>query len=126
MEQGRPLSEREVEQMARQYEAGKSENIRAVAVDRFPLLSFVSMLMRVLGWAVVVVGVGGFSAPAASCGVAMMILAPMIGSFVFGLAMVAMGELLGVFRAIEGNTHRLLTKFDLVDIRSKLTQEENG
>jgi hypothetical protein len=78
---------------------------------RFPFLSVVSMIMRVIGWLyllpglffglVVIIsyfirtphGMGPFALPAAAL------------AAVFGLLLVAVGECIGVLFAIEDNTH---------------------
>lgn len=154
MEHERPLTAREAESMARQYEAGgtgsqsggwsdanRGWSSGALARDRYPLLTAMSTALRIIGW-LMVVGAGvlfvvqvipwidcisGRGRPqqpggwgAVSCGVAVLILAPTVVSLVSGFFMVAFGEVIGVFRGIEGNTHQLLSRIDQAGLRDKL------
>ena len=103
------------------------------AGDKFPVLTAMAMFLRIIGWLAVAGGLllavfqvfpwivcigsvskqvqpGGFGA--ASCGVAVFILAPMLGSFAIGFCLIAFGETIGVFRAIEGNTHQLISSVE--------------
>ena len=62
----------------------------------------------------------------ASCGAAVLILAPMVVSLVGGFCMIAFGEVIGVFRGIEGNTYQtyqLLSRVEQAGLQSKLTGE---
>jgi hypothetical protein len=133
MEREDSLSAREVEQMAWQYRTGGGGKT-ALGRDKFPVLTAMAGLLRIVGWLAVAGGVflaisqvapwfacmtanpgkpaqpGGFGA--ASCGVAMLVLAPMLGSFAAGFCLIAFGEIIGVFRAIEGNTHQLISSVE--------------
>ena len=112
--------------------------------DKFPVLTAMAMSLRIIGWLAVAGGVllaflevlpwflcitGGGKLPpsagfgAASCGVAVLILAPMLGSFAIGFCLIAFGEIIGVFRAIEGNTHQLISSVEQAWNQIKLTGE---
>jgi hypothetical protein len=142
MEREGELSAREVEAVARQHATGGGWS--SGAGDKFPVLTAMAMSLRIIGWLAVVGGVllaflqvlpwflcitggstptqgRGFSAP--SCGVAMLILAPMLGSFAIGFCLIAFGEIIGVFRAIEGNTHQLISSVEQAWNQIKLTGE---
>ena len=60
---------------------------------------------------------------AASCGAAVVILAPMVLALVGGFCTIAFGEIIGVFRAIEGNTHQLISSVEQAWNQIKLTGE---
>lgn len=148
MEREEPLNARQVEEMARQHQAGgvaqSGWGTASAGQDRFPVLTAMSMTLRILGWLVVAGGVvlfftqvapwitciigagqpqqpGGWGTP--SCGVAFLILAPMIGSLVVGFFTIAFGEMIGVTRAIEGNTYQLLSRVEQAGYRNLLTGE---
>jgi hypothetical protein len=129
MEREEQLSARAVEEMARQYQTrGGGERI-ALGRDKYPVLTAMAVFLRITGWLAVVgaaylavfevipwlscIGaparapqLGGLGA--VSCGVALLILAPMLGSLTIGFCLIVLGELIAVFRAIEGNTHQLI------------------
>ena len=129
MERRDQLSAKEVEDMAWQYQTHGGGRTTALGRDKFPVLTTMATLLRVIGWLAVAGGallffvevmpwiscVSGMGRPSqrgmmsgVSCGVAVLILAPMIGALVGGFCMIVLGELIGVFRAIEGNTHQLI------------------
>jgi hypothetical protein len=143
MERDEQLSAKEVEQMAWQYRTGGGGRI-APSRDKFPVLTAMSGLLRIVGWLAVAGGVllavfqvapwfqcitsgtkqaqmGGFGAQ--SCGVAMFILAPMLGSLAIGFCLIAFGESICVIRAIEGNTHQLISSVEQAWNQIKLTGE---
>jgi hypothetical protein len=130
MEREEQLSTREVEDMAWKYQTRGGGQRTALGPDKYPVLTIGSVLLRAIGWLAVAGGVllallqvipwlacitsaakpeqmGGFGVQ--SCGVAVLILAPMLGSFAIGFGLIVVGEVIGVFRAIEGNTHQLIT-----------------
>lgn len=129
MEREEQLSARAVEEMARQYQTrGGGERI-ALGQDKYPMLTAMAVFLRITGWLAlvgaaflaafeVIPWLSCIGAPArapqlgglgvASCGVAFFILAPMFGSFVIGFGLIVLGELIAVFRAIEGNTHQMI------------------
>ena len=84
------------------------------SLNPFPVLTFVSLLLRVAGWVIVagsllsvVIGIGNLLTSEDSFkwgGIAVLVG---IGSGVFGIIVVAIGELVGVAFAIEANTRRL-------------------
>jgi hypothetical protein len=142
MEQKEALSAREVEAMAGQYERGKGGSSETGERDRFPVLTAMSTTLRIIGWLMVAGAAGlffvqvmpwlacitetgrpqqpgGWGSP--SCGVAVVILAPTIASLVGGFCTIAFGEVIGVFRAIEGNTHQLISSVEQAWNRIKLT-----
>ena len=151
MEREGQLSAREVEAMARQHatgggwsDANRGWGSGTVAGDKFPVLTAMAMSLRIIGWLAVAGGVllaflevlpwflcitGGGKLPpsagfgAASCGVAVLILAPMLGSFAIGFCLIAFGEIIGVFRAIEGNTHQLISSVEQAWNQIKLMGE---
>ena len=102
-----------------------------VGVERFPLVSLLAVFLRVLGFLLVMLGLivfiremipwlnckpspqtpqFGFSPGQAQAACAFPIMEAGIWGavFVLGLGLVAIGELLGMFRSIEGNTFNLL------------------
>ena len=144
MEREEQLSAKEVEQMAWQYRTGGGGRT-ALGRDKFPVLTAMAGLLRIVGWLAVAGGVflaisqvapwfvcvtggnrpaqmGGFVAQA--CGVAMLILAPMLGSFAVGFCLIAFGESIAVFRAIEGNTNQLISSVEQAWNQIKLTGGE--
>ena len=134
MEQPKPLNNREVEARAQQYTWPPITDYGRVNTfgERFPLVSTLSMFMRILGILLLAGGVGifameflpwvsckppqlppqqpGFFQPQvqATCPLALWELGAGGVMFVIGLGIVAVGELLGMFRSIEGNTHNML------------------
>jgi hypothetical protein len=145
MEQEQPLSTREVEAMARQHATGQAWSSVAVNRKSYPLLSAMETLLGIIGWLVVAGGVGLFAvqvAPwitcvagtgaqpqqgmmgGASCGVAALILAPMIGAFALGFLLIAFSEVIGVFRGIESNTHQLISSVEQAWSQIKLAGGE--
>jgi hypothetical protein len=117
-----------------------------VGVERFPLVSTLSGFMRVLGFLLVIGGAIIFAMeflpwltckpPAqppqqqgfgsgqmqAACPLAIWELGVGGAVFVLGLGIVAVGELLGMFRSIEGNTFNLLKVTQEADYKSRLAQ----
>ena len=151
MEREGQLSAREVEAMARQHatdggwsDANRGWGSGAVGRDNFPVLTTMAKALRIIGWLAVAGGAflavfqvlpwflcitGGGKVPsgglgAQSCGVALLILAPMVASFAVGFCLVAFGEIIGVFRAIEGNTHQLISSVEQTWNQIKLTGGE--
>ena len=139
MEREEQLGAKEIDQMAWQYRTRGGGLER----DNFPVLTTMAKALRIIGWLAVAGGAflavfqvlpwflcitGGGKVPsrgfgAQSCGVALLILAPMLGSLVAGFCLVAFGEVIGVFRGIEGNTHQLLSRIEQAGLQSKLTGE---
>jgi hypothetical protein len=134
-----PLSNREVQATIKNY------GERNVDAERFPTVSTLSTFMRVLGFLLVAGGVIFFLkdfAPWLSCKPPQQppssgfFVPPTEGAcpfpymgvgvaglvFVIGLGIVAIGELLGMFRSIEGNTYNLLKVTQEADYKGRLTQ----
>ena len=148
MEREERLSAREVERIMRQYgtgqgwsDANRTWGSAAGVRSRYPLLSSMETMLRIVGWLAVAGGVlltlfqvfPWFTCifwqnrmGAASCGVAMLILAPMIGAFASGFCLIAFGEVIGVFRGIEGNTYQMLSRIEQIGLQSRLTGEGRG
>jgi hypothetical protein len=147
MEQEKTLNAREVEQMARQQgtgqgwsDANRGWSSTTVERNRFPVLTTMATLLRIIGWLTVAGGVcialfqvlpwltctlDRSGMKGAACASAMLVLPPMVGSFVVGFGLIAFGEIIGVFRAIESNTYQLLSSVEQAGLRNKLTGE-NG
>ena len=92
-------------------------------MSSFPVLSFVSQLLRVLGWIVVVLGliaaIVGFANPG------FMVnrfagMVPGLGAAISGLVIVAVGESIGVLFAIEANTRATAEKAKELAVAVKL------
>jgi hypothetical protein len=113
--------------------------------ERFPLVSTLSVFMRVLGFLLVVGGIiifamefipwidcnppkqppqqgFGFGQPQEACPLSYVELGVGGAIFAIGLGIVAVGELLGVFRSIEGNTYNLLKVTQEADYKGRLAQ----
>lgn len=77
-------------------------------MNGFPVLSFVSQLLKVLGWIVVVVGligaISGLAMGQSFFGGRLASALPGLSAAVTGLVVVAVGESIGVLFAIEANT----------------------
>jgi hypothetical protein len=145
MEQEERLSAREVEAMARQYSAGKDWNDanRGWSSDggmrnRYPMLKAMETMLRITGWLAVAGGVAillfnvfpwlicvfdARSGRTVACAAAISALAPMIGALAIGFALIAFGEVIGVFRGIEGNTYQMLSRIEQIGLQSKLSGE---
>jgi hypothetical protein len=142
MEREEQLSAHEVEDMAWQYQTRGGGNRTAMGRDKFPVLTTMATLLRGIGWLALAGGVllaffevfpwlaciwgsrgaiqfGGFGY--VSCGFSFLIFAPMLGSFAIGFGLIALGELIAVFRAIEGNTHQLIGSVEQAWNQIKLT-----
>jgi hypothetical protein len=144
MERPRPLSTEQVEALSRRLDAGAQHRSRrdlnATVRNRFPLISAVSMFLRVGGVLAFAVGVVLLviqvvpwvlclrEAPrgvgTAACGFVLWTFMPAAVAVVVGVGMIAFGELLGIFRAIEGNTHQLLGRIE--ELREQRPQQLAG
>lgn len=147
MEHEGHLTARQVEAMARQHEQPTIQNYgqRNIGAERFPLVSTLAKFLRVLGFLLVVGGViifameflswltcnpppqpppqQGFFVPPAQVGCPLAIWELGVGGalFVVGLGIVAVGELLGMFRSIEGNTFDMKVAQE-ADYKARLAQ----
>lgn len=94
-------------------------------MNNFPVLSFVSQLLRVLGWIVVVIGliaaIVGFANPG-FMGNRFAGMVPGLGAAVSGLVVVAVGESIGVLFAIEANTRAAAEKAKELAVSVKLNR----
>ena len=133
MERDEQVGAKAGEEAAWQYRTRGGAGATVLARNKFPVLTAMAVSLRIIGW-LMVVGAGvlfvvqvipwidciaGRGQPqqlgmmgGASCGAALFILAPTIVSLVSGFCMVAFGEIIGVFRGIEGNTHQLISSVE--------------
>ncbi len=84
-------------------------------MNRFPILKFLSWVLRILGWAFVALSVyyGVSSELKETLTVTSLLF--VVGFFVVGLVVSMLGELIGVLFAIEDNTFKLAN----IDVKSR-------
>jgi hypothetical protein len=147
MEQDDRSGARAGEEMAWQYQTRRGWGTTALGRDPYPVLTAMAILLRIAGWLSVAGGIvfalvqvfpwvscimggstalppGTFRNP--SCGFAMAAIVPTFGALVVGICLIVFGEVIGVFRGIEGNTRQMLSRLEQVGLQNKLTGEGRG
>lgn len=139
------LSRQDLEALNEQQRQPTIQNYgqRNIGAERFPLVSTLAKFLRVVGFLLVVGGLAiflfeflpwitcqmlapstspGFTGMPASCPVSYVQLVGGVTALVFGLGLVAFGELLGMFRSIEGNTYNTMKAVHEADYKARLAQ----
>lgn len=87
---------------------------------RFPILSFFSIILRVLGWLVLAGGLISLLRQAVAlakclpdCSVDIPWLLQNIGLLLTGVIVIVIGELIGVAFSIEKNTHKMAEAIEM-------------